>query len=349
MILFSVGLPSRFAERCDAVTLRLAERGLGAVSAATVNTLDEVAQAAIRTDAAHLVAVSRQPVVRLQTEIIQTGRPFLVTLGAVHSALYELLQRPGYDLALATREVAGSCAALLTLAAAPGALVLSSSAGGDAIALATAIACHFGFLISPGDVAAVASSAEAAAAPEERQERAWLDQLSAREHAIINGALEPYVKYFNGGELEPIVWEPDLFYTNESTADGSYRPANGPIDVTGRARFLIFGPYINLPPGAWSATAVIGFSAETAGLSFVIEIAAGTQLCYARVQPTGEQVIETDLHFTIDASATQPVEVRIISERAAFDGRLIVGQVRLVPRAGVQNETQQRLIDALRL
>ena len=144
------------------------------------------------------------------------------------------------------------------------------------LALATAIARHFGFLLSPGDVAAVARSAGAAAAPEERQESAWLDQLSAREHAIINGALEPYVNYFNGGgELEPIVWEPDLFYTNESTADGSYRPASGPIDITGRARFLIFGPYINLPPGAWSATAVIGFSAETAGLSFVIEIAAG--------------------------------------------------------------------------
>src|SRR4029077_18437806 len=126
MILFSGGLPSRFAELCDALTLRLAERSLGSVTAVMANTLGEVAGAAIRTGAAHLVTSSRQPVVRLQTEIMQAGRPFLVTLGAVHLALHELLQRPGYDLAQATREIAGSCAAMLALAAAPGALVLSN-------------------------------------------------------------------------------------------------------------------------------------------------------------------------------------------------------------------------------
>ncbi len=125
-------------------------------------------------------------------------------------------------------------------------------------------------------------------------------------------------------------------------------PANGPIDITGRARFLIFGPYINLAPGPWLATAVVGFSAETAGVSFVIEIVAGTQLGYARVQPTGEQVIETDLQFTIDDSVNQPVEIRIISERAAFDGRLVLGHVRLVPRAAVRDGTHERLIGALR-
>jgi hypothetical protein len=349
MIFFSVGLPSRFAELCDALTVRLAERSLGAVTAGIVNTLDDVARVAIRTDAAHFVAASRQPVVRLQAEIIQTGRPFLVTLGAVHSALYELLQRPGYDLATATREIAGSCAAMLTLTAAPAALVLSSGGEDDPTALATAIARHFGFTLSPGEIDAVAESIETAAEGEVREESGWLDQLGARERAIINGALEPYVRYFNGGgELEPIVWEPDLFFAAEGAADGAPIPASGPIDITGRARFLIFGPYINLAPGLWSATAVIGFSAETTGLSFVIEIAAGTRLTYARVQPTGEQVIETDLQFTIDDSATQPVEVRIISERAAFDGRVVLGHVRLVPRAGVHNEIQQRLIEALR-
>jgi hypothetical protein len=348
MILFSIGLPSGFAELCDALTLRLAERCLGSVTAGTVNTIDDVARVAIHTDAAHVVAVSRQPVVRLQTEIIQTGRPFLVTLGAVDLALHQLVQRPGYDLASATREIASSCAAMMTLAAAPGALVLPSG-GQDPTALAASIARHFGFTLSSDEIAAVAASVETVAETEEKEENGWFDRLGQHEQTIINGALEPYVKYFSGGgELEPIVWEPDLFLTIEGAADGPWKPVSGPIDITGRARFLIFGPYINLPPGAWSVTAVIGFSAETAGLSFVIEIAAGTQLSFARVQPTGEQVIQTDLQFTIDDSATQAVEVRIVSERAAFDGRIVLGHVRLVPRARVQDETQQRLIEALR-
>jgi hypothetical protein len=267
----------------------------------------------------------------------------------VHLALQELMQRPGYDLANATREIAGSCAAMLTLAAAPGALVLSSGADADPGALAAAIAGHFGFALSAGEIEAVAASVGTAAEVGQREESAWFDQLGPREQAIINGALEPYVKYFNGGgELEPIVWEPDLFFTMEGAADGPRMPASDPIDITGRARFLIFGPYINLAPGPWSATAVIGFSAETAGMSFVIEVTAGTQLSQARVQPSGEQVIETDLQFTIDESANQPVEIRVMSERAAFDGRLVLGHVRLVPRTGVQSATQQRLIEALR-
>jgi hypothetical protein len=82
-------------------------------------------------------------------------------------------------------------------------------------------------------------------------------------------------------------------------------------------------------------------------MSFVIEATAGAQLSQAIVQPSGEQVIETDLQFTIDESANQPVEIRVISERAAFDGRLVLGHVRLARRTGVRSETQQRLIDAL--
>ena len=65
------------------------------------------------------------------------------------------------------------------------------------------------------------------------------------------------------------------------------------------------------------------------------------------MQPTGEQVIETNLQFTIGNSVDQPVEIRIVIERAAFDGRMALGYVSLVPRAGVRVETQQQLIETL--
>ena len=58
----------------------------------------------------------------------------------------------------------------------------------------------------------------------------------------------------------PCMDEPDLFFANDE-----HFPAIGPIDITGLGRILVFGPYINLTPGPWSATVVIGFSAETAG------------------------------------------------------------------------------------
>ncbi len=342
MIFFSIGLPSRFAELCDALTARLAEHCLGSVDLGSFNSFEDIATAAIRSDAAYLLAASRQPVVRLQTEIVGAGRPFLVALGDVRSALWDLLQRPGYDIAAATREIASSCAAMLTLTKAPGALVLPGIHGEDPVQLAAAIAGHFGFAVPPGDLAAIAASA-AELDVEPSEDLTWTDRLSAHEQAVVTGALQPYVTYFSGGELEPIVWEADLFFANEERL-----PAIGPIDVTGRGRILVFGPYVNLPPGQWSATIVIGFSAETAGNSFVVEVIAGTQLCHERVQPAGEQVVEIKLQFTIDDAISQPVEIRLISERAAFDGRLVLGYVSLAPRREVRTETHQQLIETLR-
>lgn len=342
MIFFSVGLPGRFAECWDALTLRLAQRCLGDVSAGEFRTLDDIARAAIKADTLHLVAALRQPVVQLQTEIVQSGRPFLVTLGDVYAAVRELEQRSGYDRAVAVREIAGSCAALLTLAAAPAALVLADGNGKDPLELAAAIARHFRF---PLDAETVAEVAAAMAIDP--------DGSSADGHEtgdnVVRGALEPYVRFFRtGGELEPIVWEPDLFFATQHVDDGSRVSARGAIDITGRARFLIFGPYINLIPGPWVATVSLAFSAETAGMSFMIEITAGTQLAYTRVQPAGEQIIETSLPFTIPPSSSQPVEIRVISERAAFDGRIALGYVRLARRPADQSESEQRLIASLR-
>ena len=40
--------------------------------------------------------------------------------------------------------------------------------------------------------------------------------------------------------------------------------------------------------------------------------------------------------------------MRLISERAAFDGRLVLGYVSLAPRLEVRTETHQQLIETLR-
>jgi len=322
--------------------LRLAERSLGPISYGAFSTLDDIACAAIRAETPHLGVALRQPVVRLQTEIVQSGRPFIVALGDVYAALGDLVQRPGYDQVAATREIASSCAAMSTLAAAPGALVLSCKDAHDPIALAGAVARHFGLALGEETIAEIAGSIGSG---DDSQ------PVEAREpdNAVVTNAIGPYAKLFrHGGELEPIVWQPDLFFTMQSLEDASRVPARGAIDITGRARFLIFGPYINLVPGAWAATVALGFSAETSGMSFVIEVCAGAQLAYTRVQPIGEQVIEANLSFTIPPSIDQPVEIRVLSERAAFDGRIVLGHVRLARRVGGQSETEQRLIAALR-
>src|SRR5436305_625527 len=115
MVFFSIGLPSRFAEWCDQLVLRLMQRQFGSAEAVPLNSLDELASAVVRSKATQLVVCCRQPVLRLQTEILQAQRPFLVALGDPRAALRNLIESAGYQFADATRAVASSCAAMLTI------------------------------------------------------------------------------------------------------------------------------------------------------------------------------------------------------------------------------------------
>src|SRR5437879_320036 len=98
MIVFSMGLPSRLADWCDAVIAKLVEQSSGSVEIIAPRTFDDVAAAVIRTSAAHLIGSCRQPVMRLQTEIAGANRPFVVAVSDPRSALRDLTQRLGRDL-----------------------------------------------------------------------------------------------------------------------------------------------------------------------------------------------------------------------------------------------------------
>jgi hypothetical protein len=347
MIFFSIGLPSRFAEWCDAFLVRLVEHRFGSVEAVSVNGLDELASVAIRTPASNLVACSRHPVVRLQSEVLEAGRPFLVALGDPRAALPNLADRSGSNLVEATRALASSCAAMLTITNAPHALVLTPKDARDLPVVAAAIAQHFQIPIGTSEFSALIEPLPSAET-EETDGRSWWGQLSEREQSIVDGALQPYIAQFQGRGLERVIWEPELFYTTADPAGPTLVAPNAPIDITGRVRFLVYGPYITLPPGQWSVDVVLGFSAEAGGMGFVIEVFAGTQLASTRIEVAGEQVVEARLNVTIGNSVDQPVEIRVFNERAAFDGRLVLGYVSMTPQAALPEETRERLANVLR-
>src|SRR5215469_2880538 len=99
MLFFSIGLPTRFAAWCDAVTAQLVTRGLGPAESVVANTADELIAAVIRSGASHIVVCSRQPATRLQSEIIHSARPFLVALGDPRTALQQLRESANLGLA----------------------------------------------------------------------------------------------------------------------------------------------------------------------------------------------------------------------------------------------------------
>jgi hypothetical protein len=348
MIFFCIGFPSRFADWCDAVTTRLVRCALGPTEVISLNSLEELAIAAIRVGPSHLVVCSRQPAGRVAMVLSEAQRRFIAVLDEPRAAVQDLLSRPGYDLVAATRAVASSCASLLSYVSMPGGLVLSAGRDGhDPLATAMTIARHLELSVDPADIAHIVDTLNESIFPVRSDDDGWWGRLEESERDLINGALGAYVENFGGGNLGKITWERALFFISDEPPAPQPVPATRPVDITGRIRFLVYGPFINLPQGSWAASVVLGLSPEATGIAYIVEIFAGTRLAHVRVEPENEGVVELNLHFAIDESVDQPVQIRIHTERPAFDGRLAVGYVTMTPQADVRPGTRTYLTSVL--
>lgn len=348
MIFFSIGLPSPLVEWCDAVIARLVQAAVGSAELVSANTLEELGLALIRSGAPHFVVGSRLPSDGLRTALADNRSRFVVALDDPRAAYRNLVTRHGLQPIDATRAVAGSCASLLNYDTVENALVLRAQQdGSDTFAIAEAIARHLDLALGAADVArCVETLSESGITPMPSNIDPRWDRIEDEEREIVNGALDGYVEHFAGRGLGKIVWARDLFVVG----DHPDQPANRPIDVTGRVRNLLFGPYMVLPSGNWLADVVLGFSKEAAEMSYGIEFIAGPRcvsLCRTTIQPEGDRVFETTVSFTIEEATDQPISLRISNERAAFDGRLALGSVTLTRQTNRRPEIPQELQTAL--
>lgn len=331
MIFFSIGLPSRFAEWCDAILTRLVQHSLGAVEVAAVENLEAVALSVIRTNCPHLVAVSRQPQGSLRQALFNVNARSLITMNHPRDAVHHLVEA-GHSVAEATRITARGCASMISWTNHPTTLVLYvDTVMADPVGAAQAIAEHFQLPIEASEAAAIAAEIGdrhfAAGEPHD----AWFAGLPENERAIVDGALGGYVSRFAGDEIGSLIWQRDLFYMNEQPLIGPHPAATRPMDVSGTARRIIFGPYISLPPGAWSTSVSLAFSKEAAEIPYSVQVVADTVLSQVTVQPQPERIMHANLQFTVGEVSDQLFEICVQMERASIGGRLALINAVLAP------------------
>lgn len=318
MFFFVIGLQSAFAEWCEAVTAELARHALGPTELIRADTLEQIALNVIATGASQAVVSSRQPGGRLRAALVESRRNFIVALDDPGMALADLVLGRGVALAAAIQAVASSCAALTGYRSAPGTLVLQS--GRDwpqEAATAAAIARHLQLAVDDAEIGELA--ARAAGRPQ-YDAAAWWDGLAAADREMAAGALAPYLEPPANGEPPSIRWTGELFFLG----DRPNERARGPIDITGRARVLLHGPYIMLPPGSWSLSLSLLFSRETAEREFLVEICTDRPLASQTIRPPREGSAEINLDFVLDEAAEHPIAIRVSTLRAAFDGTITV-------------------------
>jgi hypothetical protein len=249
MYLFVLALPGWFGEWCDALTARLAERMLGPTETIAANTLGEMALNVMRGGATRAVISSRQPSGLLGAALLEAGRNFVVATDDPRLALADLVLRRDTPLAAAVQQVASSCAAIANYVAAPSALKLTRVEGSDPSRIAHLIVRHLGLMLDEAAIGEIVEDLRVTGlAPDQSAGLGWWDRLQGNERRLAEGAIAPFVSYLTTGNLPPLLWERELFFSGET---GAERAAD-PIDITGRARCLLHGPYVTLPPGAWS-------------------------------------------------------------------------------------------------
>ena len=344
MIFFVFGLPGGFAEWCDAVAGELARRALGPTELIRADTLEQIALNVIGTGSSRATVSSRQPGGRLRAALVENRRNFIVALDDPRMALVELVLGQGIGLAVATQAIASSCAALIGYAAAPGALTLESARDWpQAAATVAAMARHLQIGVDDSEIGDLVANLAARDTTRPLHDAvAWWSSLAVSEQEMAAGALAPFIEHQENGELPPITWTRDLFFSG----DRPNERATGPLDITGRARCLLRGPDIILPPGSWSLSLTMRFSREAAEHEFLVEICTDYPLASGTIRPQQEGRAGVTVDFALGDSAEHPIAIRVSSLRAAFDGAITVVGATLVRAASAADAPPAGLVPA---
>jgi hypothetical protein len=340
LIFFSLGLPGRLTEWCDAVIARLAYEVAGEVAVVTwpplnkmlgydgiVPVLDQVALSLIQTSAAHLVMGARQPDERLRAALVAMNIPFAVALEDPRLAVGDILGAANGDLRAVTRAIANSCPLVMRCATSPGGMAIRGNlAAVEPDATVAAIARHFNFPLGEGEAGHVV---EELASRGFRYAPKAPPELPETKHKMVEGTLAAYAGCFADGDLGQIVWPRELFIVNGDSGKGLTEP----IEVRGGPRILIFGPYIHVPAGSWNARMVLGFSPEAAGHTFIVDAYSGGQLGSKSFQPGRAGVYSVDIDFYLGEPSGQGLEIRLWVWSDGAQGQVAFGHVILRPIA----------------
>jgi hypothetical protein len=160
------------------------------------------------------------------------------------------------------------------------------------------------------------------------------------QKSLINGALAGYAEYFTGAPLGDLVWAPSIFIAGDT-----HQRLTGPIDITGRSRCLIYGPYIRLPPGDGTLMSPWP-SPSRRQLGFYHRRYYHNSAQFDLDQCDQSRGAQTRLPIVYDPANESVVEVRVSSNQAAFEGRLSLGAVTVRPQQGAPKKLLELVITA---
>jgi hypothetical protein len=160
--------------------------------------------------------------------------------------------------------------------------------------------------------------------PTPENAREILERRSPLENELIDFLAQQYDGITRGRRLERLEW-PVYALLRPEFPD---RLSIGPIDLTGPARYIYFGPYFSLPAGAWSANISMEVSDCFSDDQIEIDVTARTVLAAVRAKLPRAGVYGCQIRFQIE-HPSQPVEIRSRLLTGAIEGVMRMHSIKL--------------------
>jgi hypothetical protein len=154
--------------------------------------------------------------------------------------------------------------------------------------------------------------------------RAILDSRSPLEAELLDLLAPQYQPIVLGRKLEKLEWPPFALLR----PDFPDRLTVGPIELTGPARFIYYGPYFALPRGRWRADLVLEVSDCFSDNQIAIDVVSGSVLAAVKARLPVQGVYGCELAFDILAPSN-PIEIRMQLLTGAIEGMLMLRSIRL--------------------
>lgn len=142
--------------------------------------------------------------------------------------------------------------------------------------------------------------------------------------SLVASYLDPLWRGLTGPMLQPIVWPRECFLNGDFMGE----PLPLVMELAGRARILLYGPYLPLPTGHWRATGCFGFSPDIEKLPFIFEAVTPNSVMRGFFEVDTGGFFTVDLEFQI-TDLLVPIEIRLASQDSALEGQAALIEVRL--------------------
>jgi hypothetical protein len=269
------------------------------------------------------VFTSSRPDRLVRDALLGSGRRYILSAAPPRASL-EHLVRHGAGPLEATRGVLADLAALFSLAGPEsGAIVSQGDVAKDASGTVGRIARHLGLDCSPADTSAIADIISSEIG--DGTAAASLSEPDREDEAAVAAALDGLSMALSDSRYDRLV-ATRRFFTETVTGGAPLEP----IDATGRNRLLIYGPFLSLPAGDWTARCVYSFSSGLIGTPMTVDVihfvGGFTELARTSFMVTSAGRFDVDVRF----AHTEPsavLEIRLFSEKAIFDGTISLGYV----------------------